>query len=128
MAGSRIGDWATNAASALTGLPVDGVDGDYTTVGTDPVKGDPLSLDTGATYLPLQNVKAITKLNSGDTGFNLSDADDLDSSSLLPYQTYVRDTQNNGSPLLNLALGNTDRGYSNVYQPADVDASIIVTE
>ena len=128
LAGSRIGDWATNAASALTGLPVDGVDGDYTTVVTDPVKGDPLSLDTGATYLPLQNVKAITKLNSGDTGFNLSDADDLDSSSLLPYQTYVRDTQNNGSPLLNLALGNTDRGYSNVYQPAEVDASIIVTE
>lgn len=129
LAGSKIGHWA--AASSSTGgsgLAIGGVDGGYTTTVSDPVKGDPLSLDTGATYLPLENVKAITKLNSGDTGFDLNNTSDLNDSSLLPYQTYVRDTQNNGSPLLNLALGNSERGYTNVYQPADVDASIIVTE
>ena len=72
LAGSRIGDWATNAASALTGLPVDGVDGDYTTVVTDPVKGDPLSLDTGATYLPLQNVKYALHITSSFSGSKVS--------------------------------------------------------
>ena len=107
---------------------VDGNDGNYTTTVSDPVKGDPLSLETGATYLPLENVKAITKLNSGDTGFNLNDTDDLDSSALLPYQTHVRDGQNNLSPLLNMGLGNNERGYSNVYNPADAGSSTIVTE
>lgn len=127
LAGSKIGHY-TQGSSSHTGLIVDGNDGNYTTAVSDPVKGDPLSLDTGATYLPLENVKAITKLNSGDTGFNLNDTDDLDSSALLPYQTHVRDGQNNLSPLLNMALGNNERGYSNVYNPANAGSSTIITE
>lgn len=129
LAGSTIGHWVSTVDEASsTGLPVGGVDGNYSTTVTDPVKGDPLSIDTGATYLPLENIKAITKLNSGDTGFSLNSASDLDNSNLLPYQTYVRDTLNNSAPLLNMALGAGDRGYSNVYQPAGVDSSTIITE
>ena len=127
LAGSKIGAFSFNDDEAsATGVIVDGRDGNYFTDVSDPVKGDPLSIDTGATYLPLENVKAITKLNSGDTGFDVSNEADVDSSSLLAYQTYVRDTQNNITPLLNMALQNNERGYSNVYQPADVDASIMV--
>ena len=128
LASSAVGHWADNDSSALTGLLVDGTDGNYSTNVTDPAKGNPLSLDTGATYLPLENVSAITKLNSGDTGYSLNSTTDLNSSNLLPYQTYVRDAQNNPSPLLNMDQGDNGRGYTNVYQPADAGASTLITE
>lgn len=130
LAGTTIGHWVSTVDEASsTGLPVGGVDGNYSTTVTDPVKGDPLSIDTGATYLPLENVKAITKLNSGDTGYSLDNESDINNSSLLPYQTHVRDSQNNIAPLLNLAQsGGSEAGYSNVYQPADVDMSVIINE
>ena len=127
LAGSKIGHFVTGSSSH-TGLIVDGNDGNYTTTVSDPVKGDPLSLDTGATYLPLENVMSITKLNSGDTGYSLNSTTDLNNSNVLPYQTHVRDSQNNSLPVVNLALGNNERGYSNIYQPADAGASTIMTE
>lgn len=128
LAGSKIGPYVSGSSSH-TGLEVGGNDGNYTITVPDPVKGDPLSIDTGATYLPLENVKAITKLNSGDTGYSLDNESDINNSSLLPYQTHVRDSQNNIAPLLNLARsGGSEAGYSNVYQPADVDMSVIINE
>tara|TARA_R100001443_G_scaffold3258_1_gene10335 strand:+ start:960 stop:2363 length:1404 start_codon:yes stop_codon:yes gene_type:complete len=127
LAGAKVGHFAYGSSS-YSGLTVDGNEGNYTTNVSDPVKGDPLSLDTGATYLPLENIKAITKLNSGDTGYSLNSTTDLNNSNVLPYQTHVRDSQNNSSPLLNMALGNNDRGYTNVYQPADAGASTLMTE
>ena len=35
-------------------------------VGTDTVRGTPISIDTGATYLPLNNVRAILQITAGD--------------------------------------------------------------
>ena len=128
LAGPSVGHF-TSGDSNYTGITIDGpLDGNYTTSITDPVKGDALSLDTGATYLPLENVLGITQLNSGDSSYSLTNPSNVNNSSLLEYQTYVRDAQNNDKPILNLALGKSEEGYNNVYQPAGANESIIVNQ
>ena len=115
LAGTRIGHWNGS-------LEVDGVTGNYSyAIQDDEVYGTPISLDTGGTYLPLENVASITQLNSGNSSIAPTDTTWSGSASNLPPKySLVRDASNNSTP--QFEGGN----YKDIYQPASAGSSIIL--
>lgn len=111
---TRVGHFDSN-------LQVGSVTGNYNTETTGAILGSPLSIDTGATYLPFENVLSITQKNSGDSSINPTNTTWTSSSSnLAANQTLVRDDNNNTKPLFD------GEKYTDIFQPSPVGESVIL--
>ena len=115
LAGTRIGHYNSS-------LIVNGVEGNYNVVPEDDdIYGTPLSLDTGATYLPIENVESITQLNSGDSSITPTNTTwSSNTNNLKPFHTIIRDDNNNSQPLVEAS------NYTDVYQPAPEGESMVM--
>lgn len=102
-------------------LQVGSVTGNYNEATADTSIGNPLSIDTGATYLPFENVLSITQKNSGDSSINPANTTwTSNTSNLAANQTLVRDDDNNTKPLFD------GEKYTDIFQPASVGSSVIL--